>query len=59
MKKQILKVEDVTLDMVKVSDFGCPNCLHSCIECRNYDKFKPSVTRDGYEPTCKAYSYYD
>ncbi|MDM7919569.1 MAG: cupin domain-containing protein [Methanosarcina sp.] len=53
-----LDVSQVTLQMVKGARFGCNSCLWYGVECKNFEKFKPEVTRSG-EPTCKEYVYYD
>ena len=51
-----------TIEEVRISKFGCMNCLYAGCECKNYSNFKP----DWYEgsskklyPTCKGYTYYD
>jgi hypothetical protein len=58
MRKSKLTEDQVTLEMVKVSDFGCPNCLYYGIECRNYDKFAPRLAFTGVA-SCRAYAYCD
>lgn len=55
MKK--LKLEDVTIEVVKHSQFGCRNCLWNCVECVKGSKFVADIYDN--RPTCKAYSYYD
>lgn len=45
-------------DEVKQSEFGCQNCLHDCIECKDGNLYKPHKAFDG-QPSCKAYSFYD
>lgn len=59
MAKKRLTVDQVTLEMVKHSDYGCMNCLQDCISCKNAEKFSPAVTRLDGEPTCGAYVFYD
>lgn len=54
-----MKKEDVTLEMVKDSDFGCQNCLWVGIECKHAERFIPKITYDGKNATCEAYVYYD
>ena len=41
-------------DKVKVSTFGCVNCLWNCIECKSGSMYKPKG-----EDGCGAYTYYD
>ncbi len=53
-----IKVENVTLQDVKNSDYGCNNCLYYAIECNNASKFKPAISHDN-KPTCKGYAYCD
>ena len=55
MKK--IKLSDVTLAMVKNSQFGCRNCLWNCVECEKGSKFQPDIYNN--KPTCKGYSYFD
>lgn len=57
MKK--IRIEDVTLEMVKISEFGCKHCLYNGCECLNNERFKAAVTFDGTDATCDAYCYYD
>lgn len=58
MKKEKLKIEDVTLETVKSSEFGCRNCLWVGIECKDYRKFDPIII-DDHIPSCDGYTYYD
>ena len=55
MKK--IKLSDVTLAMVKNSQFGCRNCLWNSCECEKGSKFQPDIFQN--LPTCKGYTYYD
>lgn len=57
MKKK-LEEKDITLEMVKGSDFGCCNCLWYEIECVKAAKFLPAISVAG-KPSCKAYTYCD
>jgi hypothetical protein len=57
MKK--IQLSDITLEMVKGSQFGCRNCLWASCECTGASKFEVAVTFDGKAATCKAYTYYD
>jgi hypothetical protein len=50
--------EEVTIEAVKISEFGCKHCLWNGCECKDSIRFVPDVTSDG-EATCKAYAYYD
>jgi len=52
------KKKDVTLELVKIAEFGCKHCLWNGCECMDYKKFEAHVTHDGFA-TCKAYTYYD
>lgn len=56
-KKKVLTLEEVTLDTVKVSTFGCRNCLYAGAECVNYSRFVPKIWDN--KPTCVSYWYYD
>jgi hypothetical protein len=49
---------------VKNSEFGCRNCLWSCIECKQGSmyKVKYDLIRDykgNYHNSCENYTYYD
>ncbi len=52
-----LKIEDVTLELVESSIFGCRNCLYQGCECRNRTRFVPEIYDN--KPTCKNYCYFD
>lgn len=41
---------------VRNSQFGCGNCLWSCVECNNGSMYKPKSEQD---IECDAYTYYD
>lgn len=56
-RKVELKKEDVTLEMVKNSSFGCRLCLWAGVECVNYEKFAPNVSLG--VATCTSYAYCD
>jgi len=59
MKKNILKLEDVTLEAVKNSKFGCRNCLYQSCECSPIGvNFVPQIALDKYA-SCANYAYYD
>ncbi|KKM99291.1 hypothetical protein LCGC14_1149270 [marine sediment metagenome] len=51
---EITRVEKVPRE-VKLSEFGCRNCLWNCCECRDGSMYKP----EGTPVKCKAYTYYD
>lgn len=57
-EKKKLQIEEVTLEIVKSSVYGCRNCLWNSCECSQASKFAPAIAFDG-KPTCKAYAYYD
>lgn len=57
-----MKLEDVTLDLVKSSRFGCTYCLLAGAECKMYEKFVPAMTSGSFGPqkaSCNNYIYYD
>lgn len=54
---ETLSLENVTLEKIKYSTFGCANCLWHCIECKDYEKFSPKIYDN--MPTCTGYVYYD
>ena len=39
---------------VKVSEFGCKNCLWSCVECKSGSLYKENAKGE-----CSGYTYYD
>lgn len=43
---------------VKISDYGCKNCLYASIECKQGSPYKPHKAFNGL-PSCEAYVYYD
>uniref|UniRef100_A0A6M3LKL1 Uncharacterized protein n=1 Tax=viral metagenome TaxID=1070528 RepID=A0A6M3LKL1_9ZZZZ len=53
-----MKKEDVTLEMVEMSEFGCKHCLFSGCECNDHSRFEPSLAYDG-QASCRAYVYCD
>jgi len=44
---------------VRHSDFGCPNFLWACAECKDGEKYAPKLSVVDKLPSCQAYSYYD
>lgn len=58
MRKAKLNLDQVTIERVRVSDFGCSNCLWYGVECIDSAKYAPALAYDG-QATCKAYTYCD
>ena len=57
MQTETTKTTAAIPDELKNSDFGCPNCLWSGIECKNGSKYAPAIKGSG--SLCRAYTYYD
>ena len=53
-----MEKQDVTMEVVRIGEFGCKHCLWNGCECRDASRYLPAVTADG-QPTCEAYAYYD
>jgi len=52
-----MEIEKSTIpETVKVSEFGCVNCLWAGIECRNGSKYAP---KNGDKNSCGGYTYFD
>ena len=58
MEKNKPTEKEITLEMVKSSEFGCCNCLWLGVECIEGTKFQPRISITG-QPSCKAYTYCD
>ena len=43
---------------VRVSQYGCRNCLWSGCECVSGSRYQPSIQEDG-APGCMSYTYFD
>lgn len=56
--KVLSEAKEVPED-VRLSEFGCRNCLYQGCECRNGSRYTPSDRRPDGHPTCEAYAYYD
>lgn len=50
--------ENLAPEDVRLSEFGCRNCLWAGIECEQGSKYRGHKALDG-SPSCKAYTYYD
>ena len=57
MKAVKIDISEVTLDVVRNSEFGCRNCLWSGVKCKAWKKFKPAIVNG--RATCECYTYYD
>ena len=55
--KPRIKIEEVTIETVKPSIFGCRNCLWASCECSKGSKFNPTIVDN--LPSCTAYTYFD
>jgi hypothetical protein len=48
-------------EAVRLSEFGCRNCLYQSCECKSGSRYSPAETAGIYprHPSCAAYAYYD
>lgn len=46
-------------ECVRTSDFGCPNCLWSDVECIRGSKYRQGISKKDGGPFCVAYAYCD
>jgi hypothetical protein len=56
--KVLSVVKDVPED-VRLSEFGCLNCLYQGAECKRGSRYEPTDQRPFGQPTCASYAYYD
>lgn len=45
-------------EAVRLSEFGCRNCLYQGCECKSGSRYGEALSHDG-QPSCRAYAYYD
>ena len=56
LDRQVLRAMSAAPAEVRNSEFGCKNCLWSCVECQHGKMYKAKSTGD---KECDNYTYYD